>query len=89
MYDMYSGWHLFTDAVIKAISKDLTGVVFLLWGNYAQSKEKLINTSKHYVLKTVHPSGLSADRGFFGCKHFSRTNKLLEKQGKTPINWQV
>jgi uracil-DNA glycosylase len=83
------GWTHFTDAVIKAVSRDSSGVVFLLWGNFAQGKAPLINLSKHHVLKAAHPSGLSADRGFFGCKHFSKVNDLLVKQGKTPINWSL
>jgi uracil-DNA glycosylase len=65
------------------------GLVFLLWGSYAKQKEALIDTSKHYILSTVHPSPLSAHRGFFGCKHFSKTNEILRKLGKTEINWQL
>jgi uracil-DNA glycosylase len=65
------------------------GVVFLLWGKHAQDAAKGVDESKHYTLKTVHPSGLSASRGFFGCKHFSKTNELLVKQGGKPIDWQV
>lgn len=83
------GWETFTDKAISAISKHRTGVVFLLWGASAQSKESLINASKHHVLKCAHPSGLSANKGFFGCKHFSKTNKLLEKAGMAPIDWQI
>lgn len=83
------GWEEFTDAVIKAISDRKEGVVFLLWGKFAQEKEELIDTSKHHVLKAAHPSPYSADRGFFGCKHFSKTNTLLEKAGKEPIDWGV
>jgi uracil-DNA glycosylase len=83
------GWHSFTDAVIKAVSKDLKGVVFILWGKPAQDKAKFIDESKHYVLKSAHPSPLSAHNGFFGNKHFSKTNEKLAKQGKTPIDWQV
>lgn len=81
------GWENFTDEVIRQLSDRHTGLVFLLWGSYAQAKEVLINTNKHYALKTVHPSPLSVYRGFFGCKHFSKTNELLIKSGKTPINW--
>lgn len=83
------GWEEFTDAVIKAISMKKKGVVFLLWGNYAQAKLKLIDESKHHVLKAAHPSGLSANRGFFGCKHFSCTNGKLEQMGISPIDWQL
>jgi uracil-DNA glycosylase len=82
------GWEQFTDAVIKTISDKKTGVVFLLWGNYAKGKEKLIDTSKHYVLKAAHPSPL-AGGAFFGCRHFSKTNELLQKQGLEPIDWQI
>ncbi|CAA0839047.1 uracil dna glycosylase [Striga hermonthica] len=83
------GWEQFTDAVIGAISQNREGVVFLLWGNYAQAKSRLIDESKHYVLKSAHPSGLSANRGFFGCRHFSRTNQILEEMGIPPIDWQL
>jgi len=83
------GWEQFTDAVIRKVSQKHTGVVFLLWGNYAQAKTELIDTSKHFILKTVHPSPLSASRGFFGCKHFSKTNELLTQNGKTPIDWNL
>ncbi len=81
------GWEVFTDKVIEAISEHLTGVVFLLWGNYAQSKSKLINGSKHHILKSVHPSPLSAYRGFLACKHFSQTNNYLISRGKEPVIW--
>jgi len=83
------GWETFTDAVIRKISDEKEGVVFLLWGKFAQEKQPLINLNKHYVLKAAHPSPYSASNGFFGCKHFSRTNELLIQQGKTPIEWQV
>ena len=83
------GWEQFTDAVIRTVSLKHTGIVFLLWGNYAQAKAELINTSKHFILKTVHPSPLSASRGFFGCKHFSKTNELLSKNNKTSIDWDL
>ena len=82
------GWQPFTDAVIRCISDRLEGVVFLLWGNFARSKRELIDTSKHYVLEAAHPSPL-ARGAFFGCRHFSRTNEILVRQGKTPINWQL
>lgn len=83
------GWEEFTDAVIKAISAQCDGVVFLLWGNYAQAKEVLVDKSKHLVLKSVHPSPLSAHRGFIGCGHFSATNNYLSSLGKEPIDWSV
>jgi len=83
------GWERFTDAAISKLSQHREGLVFLLWGNYAKQKEALIDTSKHYILSTVHPSPLSAHRGFFGCKHFSKTNEILRKLGKTEINWQL
>ncbi|KAJ3689218.1 hypothetical protein LUZ61_018382 [Rhynchospora tenuis] len=83
------GWEQFTDAVIQAISREKSGVVFLLWGNSAQAKIRLIDGSKHHILKAAHPSGLSANRGFFKCKHFSQTNKILDKLGYTPIDWQL
>lgn len=81
------GWMDFTDAVIKKISSEKTGVVFLLWGKFAQEKQVLIDETRHFVLKAAHPSPFSADKGFFGCRHFSRTNELLVKQGLLPINW--
>lgn len=81
------GWEKLTDAVISWISKHLSGVVFLLWGSPAQKKAMMVDKSKHHLLKSVHPSPLSAYRGFLGCKHFSQCNKLLIDQGKEPINW--
>ena len=81
------GWEQFTDSVIRNLSSLRTGIVFLLWGNPAIAKAKLIDPSKHYILTAPHPSPLSAYRGFFGCKHFSRTNDILVKDGKTPIDW--
>ncbi|XP_047323369.1 uracil-DNA glycosylase, mitochondrial [Impatiens glandulifera] len=83
------GWEQFTDAVIKTISVNKQGVIFLLWGNYAQAKSRLIDETRHHILKSAHPSGLSAHRGFFGCRHFSRTNQLLEQMGESPIDWQL
>lgn len=83
------GWETFTDAAIRAISENHTGIVFLLWGKYAQAKESLINTSTHIILKAPHPSPFSAHTGFLGCRHFSKTNEELEKQGKEKINWQI
>ena len=82
------GWQPFTDAVIRCISERCEGVVFLLWGNFARSKRALIDTSRHYVLEAPHPPPL-ARGAFFGCRHFSQTNQLLVRQGKTPINWQL
>jgi uracil-DNA glycosylase len=82
------GWEKFTDAAIKALSGRDDPVVFVLWGAYAQKKEKLIDTTKHRVLKAAHPSPLSASK-FFGSKPFSAVNTALEEQGKTPINWQL
>jgi uracil-DNA glycosylase len=81
------GWELFTDAVIKIISRDLKHVVFLLWGAYAQRKGEIIDKQRHEVLQAPHPSPFSADRGFFGCRHFSKTNAYLASKGLTPINW--
>ena len=81
------GWVQFTDNVIEHINQETDGVVFLLWGGYAIKKSKMIDPSKHHILTAVHPSPLSAYRGFFGCKHFSQTNQLLKSQNKTIINW--
>jgi len=81
------GWEKFTDAVIRWINSNLSGVVFLLWGSYAQKKGSSIDKKKHCVLKAVHPSPLSAHRGFLGCKHFSQANEYLKKVGKKPVNW--
>ena len=82
------GWETFTDAVIQQISKETNHVVFLLWGGFAKQKMKLIDVTKHCILTTGHPSPLSANRGYwFGNKHFSKTNKMLEKMGKPLIEW--
>jgi len=83
------GWEQFTDAAIVALSKKREGIVFLLWGAYAQAKASIIDQSKHFVLTAPHPSPLSVTRGFFGCKHFSKTNELLKKQGKSEIDWSI
>jgi uracil-DNA glycosylase len=83
------GWENFTDEVIRQLSARHTGLVFILWGSYAQAKEALIDTSKHFVLKAVHPSPLSVYRGFFGCRHFSKTNELLVQAGKEPVDWSL
>lgn len=82
------GWETFTDHVIEVINENLTGVVFLLWGSPAQKKGQFIDREKHCVLTAVHPSPLSAHRGFFGCKHFSKANELIKQQNKKPIDWQ-
>jgi uracil-DNA glycosylase len=82
------GWAEFTDAVIKTISSEKKGVVFLLWGKFAQDKQVLIDETRHYVLKAAHPSPLSAHNGFFGCRHFSKTNAILRQQSLTAIDWQ-
>ncbi|MBL6449501.1 uracil-DNA glycosylase [Fulvivirga sp. 29W222] len=81
------GWEAFTDAVIQKLSNEKEGLVFLLWGAYAQKKGAVIDEKKHYVLKSAHPSPFAADRGFFGNKHFSKTNEYLKKIGKSEINW--
>jgi uracil-DNA glycosylase len=83
------GWMDFTDAVIKKISDEKKGIVFLLWGKFAEQKQILIDETKHFVLKAAHPSPFSADKGFFGCKHFSKTNELLAKQGLQVIDWHI
>tara|TARA_R110001592_G_scaffold60539_1_gene184162 strand:- start:15951 stop:16640 length:690 start_codon:yes stop_codon:yes gene_type:complete len=81
------GWEIFTDRVIELLNEKSQGVVFLLWGSYAQKKGRLIDRAKHYVIEGPHPSPLSAYRGFFGCKHFSKINQYLAEQGKAQINW--
>lgn len=83
------GWETFTDSVISKISQLKTGIVFLLWGRYAQAKEALVDGEKHLVLKAAHPSPFSAHNGFFGCRHFSKTNEYLEQQGLEAINWSL
>jgi len=83
------GWEEFTNAVIRTVSDRLEGVVFILWGRFAQQKEALIDTRKHFVLKAAHPSPFSATAGFFGSRPYSQTNKLLRQQGKEEINWQL
>ena len=83
------GWLEFTDAVIRKLSDEKKGIVFLLWGKFAQDKQVLIDEIKHYVLKAAHPSPFSADKGFFGCKHFSKTNEILMQQGIQPIDWKL
>ncbi len=81
------GWEQFTDQAIKVLAEKRAGIVFLLWGNYAQSKAAFIDDKKHFILKAPHPSPLA--RGFMGCKHFSKTNEILEKNGKSGINWNL
>ncbi len=83
------GWEIFTDAVIRAVNQKETPVVFLCWGSYAQRKAELVDSSRHIILKAPHPSPLSASRGFFGCRHFSRTNAALKQVGLEPIDWQL
>ena len=83
------GWETFTDAVIGKISQLKTGIVFLLWGRFAQAKEALVDGEKHLVLKAAHPSPFSAYNGFFGCRHFSRANEFLVQQGIDPIDWSL
>ncbi|MEH6456653.1 MAG: uracil-DNA glycosylase [Cocleimonas sp.] len=83
------GWEYFTDAIIQTINDEAKDVVFILWGAYAQKKGALIDENKHHILKSAHPSPLSAYRGFWGSKPFSKTNDYLASQGKTPINWAL
>lgn len=81
------GWELFTDAVISVLSEQKEGLIFLLWGKHAQQKANLIDSRKHHLLLAAHPSPLSAYNGFFGCKHFSKTNQILESTNQKPIQW--
>jgi uracil-DNA glycosylase len=83
------GWEQFTDAVIKQLNEQRDGLVFVLWGSYAQKKGAIIDTQKHLVLKSVHPSPLSAHRGFLGCGHFSQINDYLLARGQKPIDWRL
>lgn len=83
------GWQTFTDKIISELSDQREGLVFLLWGAYAQRKVQLIDTKKHHILTAPHPSPLSAHRGFLGCKHFSKTNSILSKMGVQPIDWSL
>jgi uracil-DNA glycosylase len=83
------GWEQFTDAVIQKLNSEKEGLVFLLWGSYAQRKGAVLDSNKHLVLKAPHPSPLSAYRGFFGCRHFSQTNHFLDQKGEDMIRWQV
>lgn len=83
------GWEEFTDAIIHSLNRERSGLVFVLWGSYAQKKGAFIDTQKHLVLKGPHPSPLSSYRGFFGCKHFSKINAYLEAKGEKPIDWRL
>ncbi|GIN58527.1 uracil-DNA glycosylase [Lederbergia ruris] len=83
------GWEIFTDQVIKVLNEKATPVIYILWGSAAQSKQALIDTSKHYIIKSPHPSPLSAYRGFFGSKPFSKTNEILKKTGQTEVDWRI
>ena len=83
------GWHQFTDAVISSLNDHPNEIIFLLWGAYAQKKAVFINTLRHHVLTAPHPSPLSASRGFFGCRHFSKTNKILRQLGRGEIDWSL
>lgn len=83
------GWEQFTDAIIHRLNEERQGIVFVLWGSYAQKKGAFIDRAKHFVLQGPHPSPLSAHRGFFGCKHFSKINDYLIAQGQEPIDWQL
>jgi uracil-DNA glycosylase len=84
-----AGWGEFTDTVIQRLSDLKKNLVFLLWGKFAQEKQTLIDETKHYVLKAAHPSPFSADKGFFGCRHFSKANTYLMKNGMDPIDWKL
>lgn len=83
------GWEEFTNAVIQKLSKERSGLIFMLWGNFAQQKAVLIDETKHTILKAAHPSPFSAYNGFFGCKHFSKTNEILKAKGEEEIDWQI
>ena len=83
------GWATFTDAVIQKISALKAGIVFLLWGKFAQEKQNLVDETRHHVLKAADPSPFSADKGFFGCRHFSKTNQLLQQEGRDPVDWMI
>lgn len=83
------GWEQFTDKIIESLNREKENIVFMLWGSYAQKKGEFIDRKKHCVLESVHPSPLSAHRGFLGCKHFSKANKYLESKGLKPIDWSI
>ena len=84
-----SGWQIFTDNVIRKLNEREHPIIFFLWGSNARRKTEFIDSSRHYILEAPHPSPLSAYRGFFGCGHFKKANELLEKMGKSPIDWQI
>lgn len=83
------GWEQFTDKIIETLNREREGLVYMLWGSYAQKKGAIVDPKKNLVLKAPHPSPLSAHRGFLGCRHFSKANAYLEKQGLSPIDWQL
>lgn len=83
------GWEIFTDHLIGLLNVRIEPVIFILWGNNARGKKKIINTDRHYIIESVHPSPLAASRGFFGSKPFSKTNNILKKLGESPIDWQI
>ena len=83
------GWEQFTDAVIRKLSNERSGIIFILWGNFAIAKKSLIDITRHFVLTAAHPSPFSSYRGFFGCRHFSKTNELLQDLGKPEIDWKI
>lgn len=83
------GWENFTDTVIRLLSDKKQGIVFILWGRFAQDKQELIDETKHHILKAAHPSPFSANNGFFGCRHFSKANELLKEEGLEPIDWRL
>ncbi len=83
------GWETFTNAVIRELSARRVGLIFLLWGKFAQEKESLIDGKRHYILRAAHPSPFSAYNGFFGCRHFSKTNEILQKHGLEEIDWRL
>ncbi|MBR6258146.1 MAG: uracil-DNA glycosylase [Lachnospiraceae bacterium] len=83
------GWEQFTDAIIEAVNKEDRPIVYMLWGSPAQSKSRMLNNPKHLILKAPHPSPLSAYRGFFGCRHFSKCNEFLSANGVEPVDWKI
>ena len=83
------GWEIFTDNIIEILNKREESLIFILWGSNARSKKRLIDTKKHYILEGVHPSPLSANRGFFGCGHFKKANEILKELGKNEIDWRI
>lgn len=83
------GWELYTDAILSAVSKKQSPVVYMLWGNFARSKREMIRNSQHLILEARHPSPYSANSGFFGCGHFKKCNDYLAQRGMTPIDWQI